>query len=155
MPGDLRITYRALPSKVYTVVGVQEGVRLQPYRAPWGHSEGLMVVPGEVSFPVIAQFAQEADTFYNYLYRGYGCVLMWLSMLCLLIPFRGNFKAMPFLGAYSRFLSVLLAAPLTAFVASILHRSSAKPTLPLVMAALVVGIVSFIVLNRETPQARL
>ena len=147
--GDQRISYRVLPARTYTAIARQDGDTLSPLPAA-----GFLVTPGVASFQQMRRFVASGSELYRYACLFYALGLMWPGVMMILLPFNGTFKTMGFLNDYRRLLPVLVAAPLTFLVLAIARQSPSWFALILVSSVFVVGVVQFIIANRETPNVK-
>lgn len=89
--GDMRISYAAVPSGVFTIAGVQSGAALTPYVADGRPL--LLVKPGVLSAAALFETAQGENGVMLWVYRGGGLALLLVGSVMLLLSARSLRKA--------------------------------------------------------------
>lgn len=156
--GDIKITYSEAPRGAYTIVGMEQGRALVPYKTENGKSL-LFVRSGQVSADQIFQEEFNLNSMITWLLRGLGLVLMFIGFMLIMGPLSTLAKVIPMLGSLVAGATSIVAAILTLIIGSLVIAIAwfaVRPLLTLIL--IVVGFGLAVVIRKlkkgQTPPTR-
>jgi len=156
--GDIKITYSEVPRGAYTIVGMEQGRALVPYKTENGKSL-LFVRGGQVSADQIFQEEFDLNSMITWLLRGLGLLLMFIGFMLIMGPLSTLAKVIPMLGSLVAGAASIVAAILTLIVGSLVIAIAwfaVRPLLSLIL--IVVGFGLAVVIRKfkkgQTPPIR-
>lgn len=146
--GDLRVTFEAVGSQVFSLVAAQVGDTLTPYHAANGY-EIALIKPGAFTAVALFQEKRQEERMLTWILRGVGFILMVIAFALVAAPVATLFAVVPFLEgiveAGTFVVALTFAIPLT--LATIALAWAAHR--PLIGGALLAAaLVSLILLSR-------
>ncbi|MDY7041951.1 MAG: TMEM43 family protein, partial [Chloroflexota bacterium] len=145
--GDVRISYRAVPSDIeVTAFGKLEGDRLVPYLHK-GEHRLYAAHASDRDSAIVAMSSAHTTT--GWLLRGLGFLMMWIGSNLVLGPIGAVLDVLPFLGNLSRKATGLVTFILSLIVSGIIIVVSAIAHSPLMLFILgcivaIIGVVAFL-----------
>lgn len=116
--GDMRITYAKAPAGAYSICADQTGEKLTPYTAQNGNKL-LFIRYGNVPYQEIFQQELDANSFFTWVLRGVGLLLMFIGFMLLMGPLETLANVIPMIGSIVGGASALIAFILTIVLGSV------------------------------------
>lgn len=114
--GDVRISFEVVPETEVSLIGKQDGAKIEPYTAKNGDNVNLLGT-GVVSPAVLLNAAKQQNTILTWVARFGGFVMMWAGLGMVLGPISAVASIVPFLGGLLdsgiALLTFFVAAPLS------------------------------------------
>uniref|UniRef100_A0A7S1ITN9 Transmembrane protein 43 n=1 Tax=Eutreptiella gymnastica TaxID=73025 RepID=A0A7S1ITN9_9EUGL len=141
--GDLRVSYSVVPAGQATIIGVQRGREVHPYRAKNGRTVHLLLRGIHDSASIIRD-EQSTNMFWTWLLRVGGFILMWTGLGMVMGPLDYALSWIPILGGLGRFALSLGTFTVAGVLSSLTIAMAWIWCRPIVTAILIGGVIVFV-----------
>ncbi len=109
-PGDIKVSYKGVRAKDYSVVGVARGAEFRPWESPQG-SLGFLVQEGKLSLHEMFEHFSNKYQSYGLIASVYALGLYLIAWCFFLYPLQGQFRSWSFLNPYARVAPFIIGIP--------------------------------------------
>ncbi|HLH11822.1 MAG TPA: TMEM43 family protein [Methylovirgula sp.] len=152
--GDLRVSFAAVSSQVFSVVAAAEQGALAPFHAANGYQIAL-IKPGALSAAALFAEKKQEERILTWVLRAAGFLVMFIAFALIAAPVATLFAIVPFLEGIARagtfLVALTFAVPLTLVTIAVAWAAHRPIVGGLLLAAAIVSLILFARLHRPKP----